>query len=173
MKISSLTAAVIFGLTGTAALAQAINSNWYVAPTVGYVINDSSRAKNSGGAAGLAIGKVLNDKWNVEVSGQYLTFDGKHDEQGNIGVDALHFFNRNPDFSPYATVGLAYAREGDANDGNNENLMTKAGLGFTRKLTKSVDFRTDARYQWHDNKGGASSLGDWVVSVGLNISLDK
>jgi len=173
MRISSLAAAALFGLTGTAALAQVANTGWYVAPTVGVVLNDSSRTKNTGGAAGLVVGKVLNEKWNVEVGGQYLRLDGKNDEQGNIGVDGLYFFNRNPDFAPYAIAGLAYAREGYSDSNNNNNLMARAGLGFTKQLTKTVDFRTDARYQWHDNKAGSGSLGDWVFTVGLNISLDK
>lgn len=179
MKISSLAVAAIFGLTGTAAFAQTLNTaGWYVSPTVGYVINDSSRVKDSGGAVGLAIGKVLNDKWNVELSSQYLRMDGTDDEQGSIGVDGLYFLNRNPAFAPYATLGLAYSREGATNNSNskNENLMTKTGIGFTKKLTNKIDFRTDVRYQWHGNKdrhSGASSLGDWVISVGLNISLDK
>lgn len=179
MKISSLAVAVIFGLTGTAAFAQTFNTaGWYVSPTVGYVINDDSRVKDSGGAVGLAIGKVLNDQWNVEFSGQYLRMDGRDDEQGSIGVDGLYFFNRNPEFAPYATLGLAYAREGATDNSNskNENLMAKAGIGFTKKLTNKMDFRTDVRYQWHGNKARHSetnSLGDWVISVGLNISLDK
>lgn len=172
MKIPSLLATIILGFTGTAAFAQTLDTGWYLAPTVGYVINDSNRPTSSGAAAGLIVGKVLNDKWNVEFAGQYLTMDGTKDEQGNIGLDGLYFFNRNPEFAPYATVGLAYARE---NSGNN-NLMAKTGLGFTKKMTQSVDFRTDVRYQWHGNKEKqwrASSLGDWVISVGLNISLDK
>jgi OmpA-OmpF porin, OOP family len=172
MKISSLAAAVVLGLTGTAALAQATSTDWYVAPTLGVTLNDRDRVKNTGGAAGLALGKVLNDKWNVEVGGQYLAFDGKKDRQGNIGVDGLYFFNRNPSFAPYAVMGLGWAREGYSDSNRNDNLLVKAGLGFTRQLTKNMDFRTDARYQWHTNRAGAlggGNLGDWVISAGLNI----
>ena len=43
--------------------------------------------------------------------GRYLRLDGRNDEQANIGVDGLYFFNRNPDFAPYAVAGLAYAQE--------------------------------------------------------------
>ncbi|CAN5376843.1 hypothetical protein BH10PSE16_BH10PSE16_03390 [soil metagenome] len=171
MKISSIAAVAVLGLTGTAAFAQATNTGWYVAPTAGVVLNDSSRNKSTGGALGLAVGKVLNEKWNVEFGGQYLRMDGKNDEQGSIGVDGLYFFNRNPDFAPYAVAGLGYVREARAfgNTQANDNLLVKAGLGFTRQLSKNVDFRTDARYQWHTNKTGAHNLGDWVISAGLNI----
>ena len=171
MKISSLTTALVLSLTGTAAFAQMDNTGWYIAPTVGVVLNDSDRAKNTGGAVGLAIGKVLNEKWNVEFAGQYLRLDGKDDEQGSIGVDGLYFFNRNPNFAPYAVAGLAYAREGYSDTNRNNNLLAKVGLGFTKRLTDTIDFRTDARYQVHGNRAGSGNLGDWVISAGLNIAL--
>lgn len=174
MKISSLATAIVLGLSGTAAFAQAANTGWYIAPTVGVTLNDSDRNKNTGGAVGLAIGKVLNEKWNVEFGGQYLRLDGKNDEQANIGVDGLYFFNRNPDFAPYAVAGLGYVREARAfgNTQANDNLLVKAGLGFTKQLSRNVDFRTDARYQWHTNKTGVNNLGDWIISAGLNIYFD-
>ncbi len=171
MKISSLAAAIVLGLSGTAAFAQAADTGWYLAPTAGITLNDSVRTKSTGGAVGLAIGKVLNEKLNVEFGGQYLRLGGK-DEQGNIGVDGLYFFNRNPDFAPYAIAGLGPVREGRAsgNTPANDNLLVKAGLGFTKKLSQNIDFRTDARYQWHTNKTGVgNNLGDWVISAGLNI----
>jgi len=167
MKIAPLAAAVILGLTGTAALAQAVNTDWYIAPTVSYTINDESRATNHGWGTGLVLGKVLDNRWNVEAGVQYFQFDGKNDEQGSFAVDALYFFNRNPDFAPYATFGLGFVREGSAN-GNNDNLLAKAGLGFTRQISERVDFRADARYQTHANEAGPKRLGDWVMSVGLN-----
>ena len=178
MKISPLVATIVLGLAGNAAKAQTIDlTNWYVAPSVSVVNNDSHRTKDIGVGAGLALGKMLNDRWNVEFSAQYLQLDGIPDEQGNIGVDGLYFLNRNPNFAPYLTLGLAYAIEGSTNDDSkNGNLMGKAGIGFTKKLTNKMDFRTDVRYQWHGNKARHSNtdrLGDWVVSFGLNIHLDK
>ena len=173
MKISSLAVTVILSLTGTAALAQSVDTNWYIAPVVGPVINDSNRAQNVGVASGLILGKALNDKWNVEVSGQYLRLDGSHDEQGNIGVDALYFLNRNPDFAPYLSLGLGYAAEGNPTGGTGENAMVKVGFGFTKKLSNKVDFRTDARYQLHANRGQANNLGDLAIFFGFNFHLDK
>lgn len=86
-------------------------------------------------------------------------------------MDGLYFFNRNPDFAPYAVAGLAYAREGYSDTNKNNNLLAKVGLGFTKRLTDSIDFRTDARYQVHGNRAGTGNLGDWVISAGLNIAL--
>lgn len=169
--MKKLITVLVLGLTGATVFAQAADTGWYIAPTVGVVVNDSDRAKNTGGAVGLALGKVLNDKWNVEFVGQYLRLDGKNDEQGSIGVDGLYFFNRNPDFAPYAVAGLAYAREGYSDSNKNNNLLAKVGLGFTKRLTDTIDFRTDARYQVHGNRAGSGNLGDWVISAGLNIAL--
>ena len=103
--------------------------------------------------------------------GRYLRLDGRNDEQANVGVDGLYFFNRNPDFAPYAVAGLAYAREGYSDTNRNNNLLGKVGLGFTKRLTDTIDFRTDARYQVHGNRAGSGNLGDWVISAGLNIAL--
>ena len=174
MKLSFLAAVAVLGMTGTAAFAQATHDGrWYVAPTVGVVINDDQRQKDTGGAVGLAIGKALNDKWNVEFGGQYIKHNS-NDKQASLGVDGLYFFNRNPDFAPYALVGLGWVREGAPNGSHNDNALLKAGLGFTKRLTDNIDFRTDARYQVHGNKansGGSGNLGDWVISAGLNIAL--
>lgn len=68
MKLTSLVTTLVLGLTGTAAFAQSANTGWYVAPTAGITLNDSNRNKNTGGAVGLAIGKVLNEKWNLAAS---------------------------------------------------------------------------------------------------------
>ncbi|MDB5928437.1 MAG: outer membrane protein [Polaromonas sp.] len=175
MKLSSLAAVAVLGLTGTAAFAQATHDGrWYVAPTVGVVINDKDRQRDTGGAVGLAVGKALNDKWNVEFGGQYIKH-ASNDRQANVSLDGLYFFNRNPDFAPYAVVGLGFVREGGSTNGKrNDNALLKAGLGFTKRLTDNMDFRTDARYQLHGNKGNSAStsnMGDWVISAGLNIAL--
>ena len=166
-----MTTALVLSLTGTAAFAQMDSTGWYLAPMVGVVLNDSDRAKNTGGAVGLAIGNVQNEKWNVEFGGQYLRLDGNRDEQGSIGVDGLYFFNRNPDFAPYAVAGLAYDREGYSDSNRNNKLLAKVGLGFAKRLSETIDFRTDARYLVHVNRAGSGNLGDWVISAGLNIAL--
>lgn len=175
MKLSFLAAAAVLGLTGTAAFAQATHDGrWYVAPTAGVVINDGQRQSDTGAALGLAVGKALSEKWNVEFSSQYIRHNST-DKQTSYGADGLYFFNRNPDFAPYALVGLGYVRDGGSTNGKrNDNAQLKAGLGFVKRLTDNMDFRTDARYQLHGNRGnthGSGNMGDWVISAGLNIAL--
>lgn len=176
MRILHFSVAIALGLSGATAFAQAANTGWYLAPTAGITLHDGARTKNTGGAVGLVIGRVLNEKWSVELGGHYLRLAGKDDDQGSIDVDGLYFFNRNPDFAPYAVVGLGYVREDGASGKMpaNDNLLVKAGLGFTKKLSPNIDFRTSARYRWHANKNReGGSLGDFVISAGLNIYFDN
>ncbi|WP_322049249.1 outer membrane beta-barrel protein [Paraburkholderia sp. J67] len=150
-----------------------LGTDWYVAPTASLTINDSARAHSTGVAGGLALGKVLNDSWNVELAGQYADFgsqDGAQDNQASIVVDALYFLKRSEKFSPYITLGIGGVHEGPLpNQDRNEDLLLRGGIGFTTRLTKYVDFRVDARYQWHGSTGGAPNLGDCFISAGLNI----
>jgi OmpA-OmpF porin, OOP family len=104
---------IILGAISTVAYSQTVNSSWYAAPNFSFVIDSPHREDSVGWATGLALGKVLNDRWNVELGGQFSDF-GSNDKQANVGLDALYFFNRNPYFSPYATFGLGYVYEGSS-----------------------------------------------------------
>jgi hypothetical protein len=172
MKKSKLAlVSIVLSTIAATASAQNVASTWYVAPTVSAVITSPHREDRVGSAVGMTVGKVLTDRWNVELGSQYSMF-GAHDNQLNVGVDSLFFFQRNPLFSPFATLGLGYVYEGplpDEGHGTYERLMLRGGLGFTTNITKNVDFRMDARYQWHGGRSGASGLGDWFISTGLNF----
>lgn len=171
MQIKPLVILLSLGIAGVSLQVQA-GTDWYVSPSVSYVINDDHRAKNDGWGVGLAVGKAINDAWNVEFGGRYLQLDGKKDEMGSVGLDALRFFNRNSAFAPYVVMGLGYVKEG----GSNNNLMGNVGAGFFRQLSKSVDLRADVRYHLHDNRKEAmepGNLGDWLVSLGVNYSMGK
>jgi OOP family OmpA-OmpF porin len=170
MRMKTLTALVTLGLAGVAAQAQAMDDRWYLAPSATYVITDSDRRDDDGWGIGLAAGKALNEKWNAEFSGRYLDL-GDNDELFSFGLDGLYFLNRNPAFAPYLVGGLGYAR-----DTSDNNLMANGGVGFMRQLSENIDLRADARYHWHTNEKDAyddSGLGDWLISVGLNIALGQ
>jgi OmpA-OmpF porin, OOP family len=171
MKIIRLiVAGIIIAETGSTAFAQTgVINDWYVAPIASFSINSPHRAKDHGAAGAVALGKVLNESWNVELSGQYVDF-GANDHQASIGLDALYFIKRNRKFSPYITLGLGGVYEGPLpNDSKNQYLMLRGGIGFTTNITRNIDFRMDARYQWHGSTAGAPNLGDYFISGGLNI----
>jgi OOP family OmpA-OmpF porin len=175
MRIKTLVALASLAVAGVSYQAQAAGG-WYVAPSAIYVVNDDDRDQDSGWGVGLAVGTALNDAWNLELSGRYLRLDGKHDEMGSVGVDGLRFFNRDPAFAPYVVMGLGYAKEGAVSGSSNGNLMVNVGAGFFKKMSEGVELRADARYHLHNNHEEAmttGNLGDWLVSVGVNIALDK
>lgn len=165
-----LSVAIALCAIATGASSQTVNTGWYAAPTFNFVIDSPHREDHVGWATGLAIGKVLSERWNIELAGQYSDF-GANDNQTSVGLDALYFLNRNRVFSPYASLGLGYVYEGDLpthDRDKNSRLMLRGGLGFLTQVSKNIDFRMDARYQWHGAKSGAPSLGDWLLSAGIN-----
>lgn len=175
MQVKNLVTVVSLGVAGVTLQAQAAGE-WYVSPSVSYVLNDDHRAKDHGWGVGLALGKAVTDAWNVELSSRYLRLDGKDDEMASVGLDALFFINRDPAFAPYVLMGLGYAKEGSSNSGSNSNLMGNIGAGFVRQLSNNLDLRGDVRYHLHDNRKEAlepGNLGDWLVSFGVNYSLGK
>lgn len=156
--------------------ADGVDDRWYLAPTISHVLADGDRGSDDGWGLGLALGKSLNEKWNMEYAlrGNSLNRNagGSYDQYG-LGVDGLYFFKRNPGFAPFAVVGAGYLRT-DIPGNSDNSLMANAGLGFLKRLSDDMDLRADARYRWAGNdlpgiNGG--SLGDWVISIGLNIPL--
>lgn len=168
--IRLLLVCIVSAVSAHSAFAQsATEKTWYVAPMASLTINDSARTHSTGVAGGGALGKILSDHWNVELSGQYAAF-GDKDNQANITLDGLYFFKRNKVFSPFITAGVGGVHEGPLpTEGRNRDLLLRGGVGFTTSLSQNVDFRMDARYQWHGSTGGAPNLGDCFVSAGLNI----
>ncbi len=163
------------GVFGTAG-AETADERWYLAPTIGYVFADSDRKADDGWGLGLALGKSLNEKWNLELALRGNKLDraagGAYDQYG-LGVDGLYFFKRDPAFAPFAVVGAGYLRS-DVPSASDDSLMANAGLGFLKRLSDNMDLRADARYRWASNNlpgVSGNGLGDWLVSIGLNIAL--
>lgn len=165
-----LVASIVLCIASHNAFAESDNlSDWYAAPIVSLSINDTHRENRFGVAGGLTLGKKLSDRWNIELGGQYADF-GAHDNQTSIALDGLYFFKRSDMFSPYATAGMGWVYEGPLpNHNHNVDLMLRGGLGFMTNVTKNVDFRMDARYQWHGSTHGSPGLGDCLISAGINL----
>jgi len=158
------------------ARAETVDDRWYLAPTIGHVFADSDRKADDGWGLGLALGKPVNEKWNLELALRGNKLDraagGAYDQYG-LGVDGLHFFKRDPAFSPFAVVGAGYLRS-TIPGASDDSLMANAGLGFFKRLSDNLDLRADARYRWASNDlpgVSGNSLGDWLVSIGLNFAL--
>lgn len=158
------------------------DNRWYVAPFGSYVKPGGDRnANNPGYGAGLGIGKIINEHFNVELRGFYNGFDdqmprvgsGQWDLAGGT-ADLQYYFFRDK-FSPYAVIGAggmnSYVR-GNSGVG----ILGEAGLGFTYELHDNFLIRSDARYRYNNNLNahlnpGTDEFHDLVVNVGFVVPL--
>ncbi len=175
MTPKPLSIALAAALLSLSMQAHAFDDRWYLAPTLGYLNLDNALHADDGLGLGLALGKALNERWNMEFAVRGNTLDhasGSDLKQRGMGVDGLYFFDRDPSFAPYAVLGLGYLRSslpGEADNGFSANL----GVGFLKQLTDSLALRADARYRWAENSlaGAGSQMDDWLINLGLHIPL--
>jgi OmpA-OmpF porin, OOP family len=158
------------------------DNRWYVAPFGTYVKPGGDRnADNPGYGAGMGIGKILNEHFNVELRGFYNGFDdltprlggskGQWDLAGGT-ADLQYYFFRNK-FSPYAVIG-AGAMNSYVRGNSGVGLLGEAGLGFTYELTDNFLVRSDVRYRYNNNLNahlnpGTDEFHDLLVNVGFVV----
>jgi OOP family OmpA-OmpF porin len=165
------------------------DTRWYVAPFGTFLATGSGI--NNGWGGGLAIGKMLDEHFNVELKGFYQTASGyeglgsttivggvPHQRITNSGsvdmagasVDLQYYFMRGK-FSPYTVIALG----GMTTNGpgfNRTGLITEGGLGFTYELTDNLLVRSDVRYRYTANFSAPSlnaDQNDMVVNLGFVI----
>lgn len=180
--------ALLIGL-GLAASAQAkeefLDNRWYVAPFGSYVNPGGDRnSDNAGYGAGLGIGKIINEHFNVEIRGFYNGFDdktnrfpqknGQWDLAGGT-ADLQYYFWRDK-FSPYTVAALggmnSYVR-GKSGAG----FIGEVGAGFTYELLDNLLLRSDVRYRYNNNfdanltRDNQDEYHDMIVNVGFVIPL--
>jgi OOP family OmpA-OmpF porin len=175
-------------LTGLSALplAQAADSvpddRWYVAPFASFVRTDTARKAADGWGGGLAVGKIVNEYFNVELKGYYQGFNGYSTRAQRNGswdltgatADVQYFFNRDT-FSPYAVAAVG---------GMNTNLLGSSaasfvgelGAGFTYELDDNLLVRSDVRYRYNNNfdahlLNSTDEYHDMVINLGFVIPI--
>ena len=158
-----------------------VDNRWYIAPSLSYVWADEDRqtSRNNYGL-GLGVGKALNEKFNVELSGFYnsreiLTNKKTAYEWDAFGstLDLQYYFNRN-NLSPYAVIGAGVMDSRVAGT-NALGFIGEVGLGVAYKINDNFSLRSDVRYRYNDNferhitGNNSDSYDDAVVNVGLVI----
>jgi OOP family OmpA-OmpF porin len=160
------------GLTG-------LTEQWYVAPFSTYFNPAGDRNADHEAGAGLAIGKVLNDYFNVEVKGFWQHLDAENGGEGDISggsVDLQYYMMRGA-FSPYTVVGIG-GMDTRFSNRSAASVLGEAGLGATYELFDNLSLRGDVRYRYSfEGDAGAypgeSQFHDMVVNVGLVIPLGQ
>jgi len=174
------------------------DTRWYVAPFGTFITTGSGKADNGWGG-GLAIGKMLDKHFNVEVKGFYNTtnYTGRaYDNTRGLDlvgsrtsgdwnlagatIDLQYFFMRDK-FSPYTVFALGgmdtditstHTRINGVVENRSRNaptLIAEAGLGFTYELLDNLLVRSDVRYRF----GDTFSTNDHVNNLaGYNNNID-
>ncbi len=182
-----LTTAVLAALM-TPVIAQAadnVDTRWYVAPYGSFVLTDSDRNSSDGWGGGLAVGKMLNEHFNVELKGFYQNLGNVSTpalfgaNSGNVDMaggtaDLQYYFFRDK-FSPYAVIAAGAANTSAPGGSNHVGFIGETGVGFTYELCDHLLVRSDVRYRYNNNFNsvytGASSddFHDMTVNVGFVV----
>ena len=187
MKRHLLSFALLVSM-GFAAAVQAeefLDNRWYVAPFGSYVNPGGDRISNNEGyGAGLGIGKIINEHFNVEIRGFYNGFDDERPRLGKKGqwdlaggtADLQYYFWRDK-FSPY-TVAAIGGMNSYVNGRSGAGFIGEVGTGFTYELCDHLLFRSDVRYRYNNNFDAnltptrdTNEYHDMVVNVGFVIPL--
>ncbi|NOZ53141.1 MAG: OmpA family protein [Gammaproteobacteria bacterium] len=155
---------------------EARSSEWYLSPSLSYLIADDDRTADNDFGLRVGVGKILNSRWNIEFSGvaDNLDFEngsGQYQQRG-IVLDGLYMFNRDTNLQPFALLGFGALRTKAVGE-SNVNPLLNIGLGFMHPLTNSdISIRGDIRHRWDfDNNiiNSEDEFNDWLVSFGVVI----
>jgi len=192
--IKKMFSAAILATLVSPVLAQAnddADTRWYLAPYGSFVMTDDDRQTSDGWGGGLAVGKMLNEHFNVELKGFYNNFGGNNagllgnssDVDMAGGTLDLQYYLFRDTFSPYAVIGAGAANTSTGN-GDRVGFIGEAGLGFTYEICDHLLLRSDVRYRYNNNFGNDNNnfllannatnqddYHDMVVNVGFVIPL--
>jgi OmpA-OmpF porin, OOP family len=186
---------IAFAVAGMSVVSAAqaeeyLDNRFYAAPFGTYIMPDGNRDIKDGWGAGLGIGKIINEHFNVELKGFYQDFiggyantnrgylrrGGQWQMAGGLAELQYHFMRQalnDIHLSPYAVVGVGGATNwvpgADA-----ISLITEAGVGATYELMDNLLLRADVRYRYMNDFNAnlankADQHHDMVVNAGVVI----
>ena len=174
------------GLTGLAAMASSaqaeefMDDRFYIAPFGSYLHTGGDRNGKDGWGAGGAIGKIINEYFNVELRGfwQNYSHTGGAGQTDLIGgtVDMQYYFMRDT-FSPYlvaAAGGMNTSSRRPGSSNSSADFIFETGLGATVELADNFLLRGDVRYRLTTpvsdfNSPNTDVLNDMVVNLGFVV----
>lgn len=167
------------------------DDRWYVAPFGTFIQPGGSRNANSGWGGGMAIGKIINEYFNVEIKGFWQAWGnngmpsgwgdriitpnglyqhGRTDFTGGT-IDLQYYFFRD-DFSPYVVFALGGANTSTRDVINvggrsipfgrqTAGFVFEAGTGATYELHDNFLLRGDVRYRGVTTEGVNTPFGTY------------
>ncbi len=170
-----------------ASVAQAeefLDNRWYVSPFGSFVKTGGDRDADDGWAAGMGIGKIINEHFNVELRGFYQEFGGFTNVipgqvrsggnwQSAGGTTDLQYYFMRGKLSPYAVLGAGATYTWVPADAG-VSFIGEAGAGLTYELTDNLLLRGDVRYRYTNDFGAnfhssTNQYHDMVVNVGVVV----
>jgi len=169
------------GLAGFATISTAANAGefnddrFYVAPFGTFVKPGGDRDLKEGWGAGVGIGKIINEYFNVELRGFWQGVDGEHGGRADLtggGVDLQYFLMRDT-FSPYTVIGVG-GMNTSAGGRSAASVFGEAGVGATYELHDNFLLRADVRYRYnYEGNAGVwvdhDDFHDLVVNAGFVV----
>jgi OOP family OmpA-OmpF porin len=171
-----------------AASTEFLDDRFYLAP-FGTFYQPGGDSKGFGGwGAGLGIGKIINEYFNVEIRGFWQNYGnnipaaGGHVDQTGGTADLQYFFFRDT-FSPYAVLALGGENTSFRTVGkggwSGASFLWETGVGATYELADNFLLRGDVRYRGYTQPnnsiwfGNNDVLNNLVVNLGFVIPLGE
>ena len=192
IKVAVLTALLAHS---TFALAEdESESDFYIAPFGSYLHSDDKKEAFDGFGAGLAIGKEMNEYFNVEIRGFWQKYENDYSccqNVPNLSVDGdsqlaggtldVQVFLQRDTFSPYLVAAVGGV---NTDDKMNSDFMKKqttyhtqttsfifeSGIGATYQISEEFSLRSDIRYRlnaFQSDVNSGSSFHDMTINFGF------
>jgi len=180
-RIGTLVLAVcVAAFASSAASAGAAPGSWYISPQVNALWLDDGRVADDDAGVTLALGRVINENWDVELS----VFGSEHDRAGSdtlelqgFGLSTKRVFYREGRVNPFLSLGLGRVKTILKPGADEEDLSALFGAGLLIDLGPSRDdgsamqLRADigARRGLSDNDQFPDAV-DYVAGLGIQYS---
>ncbi|GAB6142071.1 OmpA family protein [Methylosoma difficile] len=155
-----------------------LDNRWYASPFGTFISpggNDLHRGQHEGWGAGLGIGKIINEHFNVEVRGIYDSFVSKDGDWDSAGATAdVQYYLSRGKFAPYGVLALGGLNTSVGNK-DAASFIIEPGVGLTYEVNDNFLLRSDVRYRYNDSETlfpgtkANDEFHDVVVNVGFVI----
>jgi len=182
-KLTSSVIAICLATLAVAANAEEVSDrSWYVSPFGSFLHPGGDRQGLNGWGAGMAVGKVINQQFNMELRGFWQNyqhkgdfFPGQTDLMGGT-LDVQYYLLRDT-FSPYLVAGVGgmhTSAKYPALDAKyrESSFIFETGLGTTYGLAEHFLLRADVRYRLDTMPGSADSVTKQVFFANKNVLND-
>ena len=157
----------------SSAFADAETGQWYLTGMASYIDDDEDRRVDDGFAGGqIGVGRAINDVLNLEAFLARAALDGFNEQdQLSGGVDLQLLFGRENKWTPYLFAGAGYMEVNPLTAATEQGVLFSGGAGLLADIFGSSPVAARLEYRYRIDEAFADSLGDHIVSIGLQIPL--